>query len=476
MATSPSVTRPASISPAPSRVRQSLVSRATPRRELFALMFLWVSTSLLAWQLDLFGLFVAWSRQHVTRYLDALVTVGVTGFVVVCVYAWRRFVECDTQRMRLAATRHELALASERYRSLFDYHPDAVFALSPDGRFVATNGASSDLTGYSHLAMRSMHFTDLIAEEDLQGIRPVLLRVLHREPQQVVARIVHRDGHLVELNVTGVPIVVDEEVVGLFGIAEDITERNRIQRDLVGARQEAQLANEAKSLFLANVSHEIRTPLTSLLGTTEFLQDTELDALQARFVDTQYRSGQRLLRLVNDILDFSKIEAGKACVVRVPFDVGAVVSEVAALVRPLAMRKGLHFCCSLAPDLPKTLVGDPGRLAQVLTNLLDNAIKFTHEGGVGIRATVAHRDAHQVDLVLEVTDSGIGISAEQHDSLFEAFRQGDPSITRKYGGTGLGLAISRQFVSMMGGTITVHSAPGAGSVFRVTLTYQSVER
>jgi signal transduction histidine kinase len=115
-------------------------------------------------------------------------------------------------------------------------------------------------------------------------------------------------------------------------------------------------------------------------------------------------------------------------------------------------------------------------LAQVLTNLLDNAIKFTHEGGVGIRATVAHHDAHQVDLVLEVTDSGIGISAEQHDSLFEAFRQGDPSITRKYGGTGLGLAISRQFVSMMGGTITVHSAPGAGSVFRVTLTYQRVQR
>jgi len=315
-----------------------------------------------------------------------------------------------------------------------------------------------------------MHFPELLVPGEAEELGARFQGVLGGAPQQFAARIVHREGHVVELSVTGLPIVVEGDVVGVYGIAEDITERNRFQRDLLRAESDAPHANEAKSLFLANVSHEIRTPLTSLLGTVELLEDTELDTQQAKFVDTLARSGQRLLTLVRDVLDFSRIEAGTVGVEARAFDVRAVVSEVATLVRPAAALKGLEFSCSFAPDLPNTLVGDPDRVAQVLTILLDNAIKFTDLGRVSICAAAAWSDDHdKTDLLLEVNDSGIGMHPDQQEQAFEAFSQADPSITRKYGGTGLGLAICRQLVEMMHGTITLQSAPDAGSTVRVTL-------
>jgi PAS domain S-box-containing protein len=379
------------------------------------------------------------------------------------------------ESLLLAQTERALADTRERYRSLFDYNPNAVFSLDLTGRFVACNAASEQLCGYSLAELAAMEMGVLILPSYAMETGAAFEKALHREPHQVETALTHKDGHVVEVNITGLPIVIHDEVVGVYCIAEDITQRKQLERELIRTRIAAEKANEAKSLFLANVSHEIRTPLTSLLGTTEVLMDTELDPLQARFVDTMVRSGERLLALVNDILDFSKMEAGMARADEVPVDVRALVSEVAALVGTAAERKGLSFAVVVDPHLPLALTGDPARMVQVLTNLLDNAVKFTETGGVQVSVTCVPTVPGRVDVGFVVEDTGIGVSEEHLAGLFESFSQADPSITRKYGGTGLGLAISKQLVDLMGGTVTVHSTPGVGSTFSVVLPL-AVER
>ncbi len=407
--------------------------------------------------------------------MDELATAAVLGFVAAVFYAWRRSSERGRDDRTLAQTQRALAVAREHDRSLFEYHPVAIFAVGPDGRFTATNTASSDLTGYSDAELRNRHFTDLVAPGDRDELLLLFQTILERQPRLRPLRLRHRDGHLVEINLTGVPIVVNGEVMGAYGIADDMTERHRTERELVRTRLAAQQANAAKSHFLTNVSHEIRTPLTGMLATTELLADTDLDPVQERFIDIQQRSGQRLLALVNDILDFSGIEAGTTGVVRAPLDISAVLNEVAGALRPAATCKGLSFRCTLDPGLPQTVLGDPVRLAQAVRNLLENAIKFTDRGTVVLSATASAMDENEVQLVVAISDTGIGIDPDGREYLFEAFRQADPSITRKYGGTGLGLAISHQLVTHMGGAITVESTPGIGSVFRLTLTLQVPE-
>jgi len=231
-------------------------------------------------------------------------------------------------------------------------------------------------------------------------------------------------------------------------------------------------------LFLANMSHEIRTPLTIMLATSEILEDTDLDELQHDLLERMQRSGGSLKTLVEGILDFSRIEAGQVDLALKPFDVRALVTDAADVYELRAGRAGNRFTCRIDPALPTTVVGDPGRLFQVLSNLLDNALKFTHEGEVGVAVRPVSSSAGTGDgLELVVHDTGIGIAAEDHESIFEAFSQVDGSATRRYEGTGLGLAICKQLTELMGGTITVDSEPGVGSAFtvRLPLTREAAE-
>jgi len=248
-----------------------------------------------------------------------------------------------------------------------------------------------------------------------------------------------------------------------------IRSEGRARRELEVARDAALEASRAKAIFLANMSHEIRTPLTTVLAAGELLEDTPLNHLQLKFLAQLQRSGVRLKDLVEGILDFSRIEAGELDLISTTFDLPAMVADAADTYAARATEADIRFRWDLDPGVPKMVVGDPNRLFQVLTNLLDNALKFTHHGQVSL-AVRPTKPAHQeaipaggVEFV--VADTGIGIREEDQESMFESFRQVDGSMTRRYGGNGLGLAICMELTELMGGTISVQSQFGVGSTF-----------
>ena len=274
----------------------------------------------------------------------------------------------------------------------------------------------------------------------------------------------------------GVPLLIATvSYVLMFGYMaqQELNRADRMRAALIEelecSRTAAERASEAKSMFLANMSHEIRTPMNGVLGMAELLANTKLDSRQQIFADTIHKSGAALLTIINDILDFSKIEAGKLELESAPFDLRASVEDVAALVAARAQEKHIEMIVRFQPDLPLNLVGDGGRLRQVITNLVGNAVKFTHKGYVLINVSGTSDDA-TASLRIEVTDTGVGIDSVKAGRIFDAFQQADTSTTRKFGGTGLGLSISKRLIEAMGGNIGVTSTLGEGSTFWIEMT------
>ena len=254
-------------------------------------------------------------------------------------------------------------------------------------------------------------------------------------------------------------------------LTREIAQRERIEHDLRIAKEQAEGASVAKSEFVANMSHEIRTPMNGVLGMIELLSQSVLNSQQRGFLEIARTSSESLLNVINSILDFSKIEAGKLELESVPFDVRAIAEDVAALFTANAQSAELELVCFVAPDVHTRVRGDPTRLRQILTNLLGNAVKFTEHGEVALRVHEEGRDGDVVMLEFEVCDSGIGMTPEQMQRLFEPFQQADGSMTRRFGGSGLGLAITKQLTELMSGTIDFQSELGKGTRFAVRIPF-----
>ncbi|HWY47868.1 MAG TPA: ATP-binding protein [Bryobacteraceae bacterium] len=358
------------------------------------------------------------------------------------------------------------------------------------------------ISGYSYISDGYSHWNSLLLTICLMGISAGGLVSL-------TPRLLFLNWHILPL--LGPPIVIDLYIGGQgYGMAlvatvymafllvqsrhlnQDYVKAVTDRRLLESAKKLAEAANEAKSSFLANISHELRTPMNGVIGMTELALETSLSDEQRDLLGTARNSALSLLEMLNDVLDFSKIEARKLDLEEIPFDVRKVVSETAKVFGVQARQKGLLFTCDIEPAVPAEVSGDPGRLRQVLINLLGNAVKFTHSGSIDVHVAVEPADPQQVapeqmdsreqmcpkDVCLSfaVIDTGIGIPSDKQAVIFQPFSQADGSMTRKYGGTGLGLTISARLVELMQGRIWVASEPGKGSAFNFTANFSIRDR
>jgi two-component system sensor histidine kinase/response regulator len=360
----------------------------------------------------------------------------------------------------------EIQRQKQFFEALVETSPVAIVILDREKNILTCNPAFESLFGYSRSEVIGRELDPLLSKDIFKDEADKYTR------QAMAGKLVHsfgrrhhKDGRLLEVEIFGVPVSVAGEQIGVLGIYHDITE-------LVAARMAAEAANLAKSEFLANMSHEIRTPLNGVIGMLDLTLDTNLSAEQSDYLHTARQSADALLELINDILDYSKIAAGRLDLDIINFDLRSTVEGVATTLAQRAEAKGLELACLIYHNVPSILIGDPSRLRQVLVNLTGNAIKFTHQGEVTIRVMLESETEKDVNLLFDVSDTGIGIPPDRQELIFERFMQVDGSTTRRYGGTGLGLAISKQLVEMMGGQIGVFSEVGKGSTFWFTVHFE----
>jgi len=359
-----------------------------------------------------------------------------------------------------------LAQAVRRERAMIENALDVICTMDAEGKFVSVSNACFKVWGYQPDELVGNHYIGFVTPEDVPKTKEAAISIMSgAETTDFENRCRQKNGSLVHIMWTS---YWSESEHLIFAVARDITARKVIEVQLKQARDAALESVRLKSEFLANMSHEIRTPMNGVIGMTGLLLETELTPSQREDAVTIQTSAEALLTIINDILDFSKIEAGMMRFENIDFELRGSVEAPVELLAERAHLKGLELASLVYSDVPTELKGDPGRLRQVLTNLIGNAIKFTSLGEVVVIVTKVSESTTSVMLRFEIRDSGIGISAEIQRLLFQPFTQADGSTTRKHGGTGLGLAISKQLIELMGGEVGIESIPGHGSIFWFT--------
>ncbi len=375
----------------------------------------------------------------------------------------------------------ELRQAEEKYRNIFHNSTEGLFQTTQDGRFLAANPALARTFGYDTPEDLMMDIKDISKCLHVDCTRGEAFRevmIAHGSVHDFEFRAFKKDGSIIDASLNS-HVIRDSNghILYLEGALKDVTEKKRIE-ELKIAKEVAEAATISKSEFLANMSHEIRTPMNAITGLSALALKTDLTSKQRDYLTKIESSARTLLGIINDTLDFSKIEAGKLSLETIDFDLDDVLNNLSSVVGMKAMEKDLELLFDVSGNVPDTLVGDPLRLGQVLLNLTGNALKFTDAGQISVRVELAPEEDKEKEAVAKstmlrftVSDTGIGMTTEQVERLFQAFSQADGSTTRKYGGTGLGLTICKRLVEMMGGSIQVDSEPGRGSRFTFTARF-----
>jgi PAS domain S-box-containing protein len=361
------------------------------------------------------------------------------------------------------------------YRGVLELAPDGLMVVDANGVIHLANAQCESLFGYTREELLGKTVEVLVPSE-IRGRHPALREVFSHSPAARPMGIgrelqgQRKDGSLFPVEIGLSPLTARSGQDAQIAVSiRDVTDRKRQEREIVAARKKAEEATEMKSMFLANMSHEIRTPMNAIIGLSHLALATPLTPKQRDYIAKVHNAGTSLLGIINDVLDFSKIEAGRLDLEVTDFKLDDVLNSVTTLVGDKASEKGIEFLADVHPDVPPALRGDPLRLGQIVTNLVNNAVKFTERGEVRVTVDLLERTGEKCHVKFSIRDTGIGLSREQAARLFQPFTQADMSTTRQHGGTGLGLTICRRLIELMGGNIWLESEPGVGSTFTFTV-------